>query len=159
MRYCTKAIHNYEGKNDHWLSKSKDVRVYHFNSTKAIIKKEKREAIPWTSCVEKLHCNLPYHELALCEPALFLSSWSHDWQAEEETPSRKLKDEHKYHFPNPHLWAKKTTTETYFIWRFFYLFKESNRYQAEKSKIWDKAGLKFWLSLLLVLWLSGIYKM
>ena len=126
---------NYKDKNYHLLSKSKDVRVYHFHSTKAIIKKEKGGAVPWTSCVEQLHCNLPYHEPGLCEPARFLLSWSHDWQVKEETPSRKLKDEHKNHFPSPHLWGKKSTIESYFIWRFFYLFKESNRYQAERSKI------------------------
>ena len=34
---------NYEDKNYHLLSKSKDVRVYRFNSTKAMIKKEKEE--------------------------------------------------------------------------------------------------------------------
>ena len=126
---------NYEDKNYHLLSKSKDVRVYRFNSTKAMIKKKKRGAVPWTSCAEKLHCNLPCHEPGLCEPAPFLWSWSHDWQVKEETPSRKLKDEHKYHFPSPHLWGKKTTTKSYFICQFFYLLKESYRHQAEKSKI------------------------
>ena len=83
-------------------------RIYCLDSTKAIIRKEKRGVVPWTSCAEMPHCNLPYHEPGLCEPILFLLSWSHDWQVREEMLAQQLKDEYKYHFPSLHLRGERT---------------------------------------------------
>lgn len=109
--------------------------------------------VPWTSCAEMPHCNLPYHEPGLCEPILFLLSWSHDWQVREEMLAQQLKDEYKYHFPSLHLRGERTRVKSYLTQQFFYLFKNSRRCQA---KIWDTTGLKFRLSLSLVLWPAGI---
>lgn len=99
-----KVIAHYKKK-----KKKRCYQIYHFNSTKAEIKKEGRGPVPWTGCVGKLHCNLPYHEQGLCEPVPSLWSWSRDLQGEEERLYQEVKDESKYHFPNRHLKAKKST--------------------------------------------------
>lgn len=71
--------------------------------------KASKTTVPWVVGDEKLHCNLPYHELGLYELILFLLTWSHGLQAKGETAFQEWWGVSTHHFPS--LYLKKNTAE------------------------------------------------
>lgn len=85
-----------------YYQKTKTLRL--FASTKA---SSERKTVPWTGCAEKPRYDPPCRELGPCAPTPFLWPWSRGWQVRGAMLYQALKDEYKFHFPNPHLWGSE----------------------------------------------------